>query len=273
MTIDPRLAERRRVVAEDRAKRSVRRLLRFLGLVGVVALVVWFAFSPYMSASTVAVEGASMAAVDTILAEEAVVVGRPLILIRPGMVAEALKADPWVADATVQRIWPDRVEVAVVERVPRAWVETADGWARRDEYGVALPSAAEPDRTLGWIRLPRTGDDAATGSNAVVGSVEFLMALPEETARHATIRTEDGELWATVDGWEVRLGRADEMREKALSLVTLLQQDLDEGSLIVLIAPTHPSVLPPSSSDSDEATNGGDGASADEESPESEEQG
>src|SRR5690554_7733477 len=87
--MDPRLAERRKEVAEERAKRTVRRLLRFLSFGGFVALVVWFMLSPYMSARSVVVEGVDRAAVEEILAAHSVVPGRPLILIRPGAVAAA----------------------------------------------------------------------------------------------------------------------------------------------------------------------------------------
>lgn len=256
MSIDPRLAERRKVVAEDRAKRTLRRLLKFLSLVGMAGLVVWFLLSPYLSAAVVDVQGASMAEVEAILAEHSVVVGRPLILIKPGRVVEALEEDPWVAHATVNRDWPNRVTVTVGERAPRAWVETAEGWARHDEEGVAVPSSTEPDKSLGWIHLPGISRDAGPGSPVLRGSIEFLMSLPEELAQNTAIRVEADELWAVVDGWQVRLGRADEMREKALSLVTLLETNLDQGAMIVLIAPTHPSVLPPPGADPDAGEDG-----------------
>ncbi|HEX6947231.1 MAG TPA: FtsQ-type POTRA domain-containing protein [Acidimicrobiia bacterium] len=261
MTMDPRLAERRKEVAEERAKRTVRRLLRFLSAIGLAGLVVWFLLSPYMSAREVVVEGAAMAAVKGILSEHSVVPGRPLVLIRPGSVEHALEQDPWVADAEVDLVWPDDVVVRITERVPRAWVETVDGWTRRDEDAVALPSEPEPDETLGRVRLADMDPESEEDRAVITGAIEFLMTLPQEMAVSSQVRWQDDELWANVDGWEVRLGRADEMRQKALSLVTLLEQEeLAEGSLIVLIAPTHPSVLPPDSP-AEEEESGEDGES------------
>jgi hypothetical protein len=55
----------------------------------------------------------------------------------------------------------------------------------------------------------------------------------------------NGELWATVSGYEVRLGRAVEMDAKARSLTALLAQKPHRGSILILIAPAHPAVTPP----------------------------
>jgi hypothetical protein len=55
----------------------------------------------------------------------------------------------------------------------------------------------------------------------------------------------DGELWAEVAGFQVRLGRAVEMRAKALSLAALIREQPAPGSILTLIAPTHPAVTPP----------------------------
>jgi cell division protein FtsQ len=246
VSIDPRLAERRQQVAEDHAKRNVRRTLRFLALVGFGGLVVWFTLSPYLSVATVVIEGARESDTAGILAAHSVEPGTPMILLRIGQVTEALEADPWVVAATVSLRWPDEVTVEVVERTPRAWVETSGGWTRRAEDGVAVPSPSSPDNSMGWIRLPRVLEEDAADSDLILGSIEFLVNLPPELARLTAVRFEDGELWAVVDGYQVRLGRAIEMREKALSLATLLGQDIPKTAIIVMIAPTHPSYLPAS---------------------------
>lgn len=259
MSIDPRLVERRRVVAEDRAKRTVWKLLRFLAVVGVLALAVWFMLSPYMSVSQLEIEGVASSDTSAILASESLVPGRPLILVSTSGIEQALEADPWIADADVSRHWPDRVTVSVVERLPRAWVETADGWTRRAEDGEAVPSPSEPDNTLGWVRLPDLAAGEAAGREEVLGGVDFLMSLPEELARATSLRMEGTEMWGVVDGWQVRLGRPVDMTAKALSLVALLQQGIEPGSVIVLIAPTHPSVDTPGDGTGDEAPEEGEG--------------
>lgn len=248
MSIDPRLAERRVEVAEERAKRNVWRLLRFFLLLAIGGGVVWFVLSPWMSIARVTTTGVLMSDTERILREHGIAVGTPMILVRTGPVVEELLTDPWIRDASVTLKWPTHVSVEVEERVPRAWVETATGWARRSEDGFALPGPARDD-SLGSISLPDLPDEEAPDSEALLGSIEFLMALPEDVAKGTTIRFQDGELWANVEGFEVRLGRGVRMREKAISVMALLNEGLAEGTVIVMVAPENPAIEPPPGGD------------------------
>jgi cell division protein FtsQ len=243
MTIDPRLADRRREVAEHKANTNLRRLLAFLGAVLALGGALWFMLSPFVSVSRIRVAGVTQSATEAILTESGVSQGRPLILIRAGEVEAAIESDPWVVSADVDLQWPNDVVVRVVERVPRAWVETAGGWSRRAEDGGAVPGPAEPDNSLGWVRLP-TVADADAADSMVLGAIEFVAALPPEVARLTAVRLEAGELWAVVDGYQVRLGRDTQMSEKAVSLMTLLGEAPPKSSILVLVAPSHPAELP-----------------------------
>lgn len=245
MSIDPRLLERRHVVAEDRARRNVGRLLRFLVVLAILGAGAWLMLSPIMSVSEVTVAGVTSSRTNEVLAENSLVVGTPMILIRTGSAVAEIEADPWVSGASVRLEWPNRVVVKVEERVPTAWVQTDAGWSRRSIDGVALPSGVEPDETLGWARLSPIGDLDAADSPVVLGAIEFIHSLPGELTTDVIVRVEDnGELWAVVAGYQVRLGRPVEMKEKALSLVALLEVDPPRGAVLTLIAPTHPAVTP-----------------------------
>ena len=243
MSIEPRLVERRRVVAESKAKRNVARLLKFLAFAAVVAAVVWVFLSPWLSVGEVETIGVTVSGTNTILADQGVVAGTPMIMIRAGSTEQALLQDPWVAEADVQVRWPNRVRVTVVERVPVAWTETGGGWTRRALDGVALPSAPAPDDELPKIELPEITEEAAPTASVLIGALEFVANLPSRHQAGTVVTTSEGELWATVDGFQVRLGRPVEMREKALSLDALLQENLAEGSVLVMVAPTNPAVM------------------------------
>lgn len=259
MTIDPRLAERRAEVAEDRARRNVGRLLRFLLAIALVGGLIWFALSPWMSVSEISVDGVEMSHTEDLLTAHRFIPGTPMVLLRPGPLEAQLREDPWVRQAEVVLNWPTHVQVTVEERVPRAWVQTAQGWSRRSEDGVAVPSNPSPDDTLGRILLPEIDDDP----DLIVGAIAFIHALPEALARGTTMRLEGGELWASVDGFEVRLGRAVEMREKAVSLLALFDRGLAEGTVVILVAPSHPATEdptpPPADPDDDSDGDGGEG--------------
>ncbi|TDI37162.1 MAG: FtsQ-type POTRA domain-containing protein [Acidobacteria bacterium] len=245
MTMDPRLLERRQAVAEDSARRNVGLLLKFLVTVIMAGILVWLAFSPWLSVSQVRTAGIVTSNANEILAANRVVAGRPMIMLRPEAVERALELDPWIRRARVHLEWPDEVIVRVDERVPVAWFQTAGGWARRDIEGVAVPGPNSPDDTMPWIRLPALDDVDAESSVFVLGAAEFVASLPDSKHFGITMRVEGGEMWAVVDGYQVRLGRPVEMGAKALSLIVLLREPLAENSILVLIAPTHPAVKPP----------------------------
>jgi hypothetical protein len=159
-----------------------------------------------------------------------------------------------VADADVEVRWPNRVLVTVTEREPVAWARTAGGWSRRALDGVALPSASEPDDDMARIDLPDLSEDLATSSKELLGALQFVSALPARHHAGTLVTIQDGELWASVAGYQVRLGRPVEMGEKARSLNALLDQDVPEGSLLVLVAPTNPSYMAPTPTERDSTT-------------------
>lgn len=245
MTIDPRLAERRKTVAEDKAKQNIGRLLKFLAAVVVVGSLVWLVFSPWLSVNQVDTTGITVSSGHTVLAERGVVAGTPMIWINESRTEAALLEDPWIQSADVDKHWPDRVTVAVVERTPVAWTNTESGWTRRAIDGVALPSAPEPDEGMARVDMPGLADAAAETAPDLLGALEFIEALPTDLRERTVVTAHEDELWATVVGYQVRLGRGVEMREKALTLDALLEQPIPEGSVLVLIAPTNPSVMTP----------------------------
>jgi cell division protein FtsQ len=248
VSIDPRLAERRRVVAEDRARHKISRLLKWFLIVAVIGSVVWLALSPALSVGQVTAVGIVQSSTHGVLAEQGVRAGTPMILIGPSRVEAALEEDPWVATANVVLHWPDTVIVEIEERTPVAWVETQGGWVRRASDGVALPSSPAPDDTLARVHLPEVTEEEAASHADVLGAVEFVAALPEELRLSALLTTEaNGEIWAEVAGYQVRLGRPIEMTAKALSLTALLRESPDPESTLTLIAPTHPAVTPATS--------------------------
>ncbi len=245
MSIDPRLMERRKTVAENNAKRSIGRLLRFLLLLVAAGSLVWLMFSPWLSVSQVTTRGVEQSTTHAVLVDHRVTAGTPMILISAPAVEGSLLRDPWVAEAEVMLHWPNQVTVDIVERVPVAWTRGGDGWTRRAIDGVALPSAEQPDDELARIDMPGVGDDEATDSLDLLGALEFVAAL--DTSHHpgTVVTYHEGEIWATVTGYQVRLGRADAMAEKALSLGALLDEEIPEGSTLVLLAPTNPAVMTP----------------------------
>lgn len=242
--MDERLAERRRRVAEDRARSNLGRLVRLLMVVAMVGLGVWFVQSPFLSVSEISISGAHQVDAEAILARSGVVADRPMLLLDVSGAEAALEEEPWVEEAGVRRDWPTRVEVEVVERLPAANLELGGGWWLVASDGTLLESVESSRPGLGIASFTDLDPDTAGDSLMVAGAVSFLSALP---SRYREARVEEGPegLEATVAGFAVRLGRPFDMGEKAAVTSAMLDDGLEAGSVLTVVAPASPAVLPP----------------------------
>ncbi len=246
LDMDPRLVERRKEVREQSARGAIRKLLWLLASAAVVGAALWLVQSPFLSISQLVVHGAKAARVASILSEEGVALGRPLLTVRPGRVEAALEADPWISQASVSLVFPDTVEIDVREREAAAWlVGTPGGLVASD--GVVLTEGGTRSQTDHVIDLDT--DLGAPGElhpdPRVMGAVTFLSGLGARAPSPVTVTEQAGELWADLGSVRARLGRPTGMEAKAAALLATLEAGVGEGSIIVLIAPTRPSVIEP----------------------------
>lgn len=263
--IDPRLADRRRRVAEDRARGNLSRLLWILVVLAVGAAVVWVLQSPFLSVSEIVVRGAVETDPRAILAEHDVVEGRPMILVDTDGPQEDLSADPWIHDVTVAREWPTTVAVSIDERAPAAVVRFSDGDHLVAADGVVLEPAVSAG-SLPVAYLPHLSAADGDDDLETAGAVGFLAALPPDRRHTAEVSSGPDGLVATVSGYEIRLGRPFDMEDKAVVTSELLEAGVEEGSIITVVAPASPAVLAPGAdtqaeTGSEDAAEGdGDGA-------------
>jgi len=241
--VDPRLAERRRAVAEGNARKRLRRILWTLVVVTVAGAFGWLAQSPWFSIAHIAVSGVSGSETARILESAGVIEGTPLVAVSPQRVEELLEGDPWVVEATVRRVIPDAIEVVVNERVPVAWVQTGTRWAVIAEDSTVLRYDSEPGGPSMVFDIVVPGSEGRFDDLRVTGGVAFFSGLPTETRRQVSLAEQNGEIWADVAGLAVRLGLPTEMEEKAAALVAILEEGLSPGSTVNLVAPTRPAVV------------------------------
>ena len=237
--VDPRLARRRRTVAEGNARRRLRRIFWSLVAIAAVAAIGWVLQSPWFSISHIAVSGVAGSNTHQILEEAGVVEGTPLIAVGPRRVENLLEADPWVIDATVRRGIPDAIEVVVYERTPLAWVQVGTEWAVLADDGTVLryDSEAAGPRMVFELTSDRLADER------VKGGIVFLAGLPTAIRNQVSLAEHDGELWGDVAGLIVRLGLPTDMAEKAAALQAVLEEGVAPGSVVNLVAPARPAVV------------------------------
>jgi hypothetical protein len=245
--MDPRMAARRKAVQESHARRNLTRLFVLLGVVAVLAAVVWAFRSPMLAVSTFDVSGATRIDVAAVLGDVGVVEGMPLMDVDVELARTRLEAEPWVESALVGRRWPNALEVGVVERVPVGWVLTADGWAWVAADGVVVESATEPQAGVPALVAPDRTSASLAGDGAVIGMLEFMEALRPDLAETAVIRAVGSGFEGVIGGYQVRLGMGEQGRAKAAAVAAVIDRAPEAGSIITVIAPGQPAVLPPGS--------------------------
>lgn len=247
--MDPRLADRRRRVAEDRARSNVTRLIRFLVVLAPLAALVWFIQSPFLSVAEIQVNGANQVDVGSVLATHGVVEGRAMISLDLSAPERVLAANPWVSEVSLSRDWPRTVRVEVVERTPAVNGRFSNGWSLLAADAVILERVDAPRADLPSAEFDGVAARDATDSLEVAGAVEFLSTLPTSLGRGALVRRGTDGLEGIVAGFTVRLGGPFEMSSKAAVTAALIETELEEGSILTVVAPASPAVLPPGAGD------------------------
>lgn len=117
--------------------------------------------------------------------------GRSVYLLPMSDRRATLRAVDWVKDASIVRIWPNRVIVRVVERTPVAFVTLAPSrFALIDEDGVILPPATDrfPVPVLAGVR---SSDPPSVRRDRVRRMLRLTHELGDSTAKISEIDVSD----------------------------------------------------------------------------------
>ena len=248
MTVmDPRLAERRKSVSEDRARKRLRWILIVIAVISLVIGTLWLVRSPILSIRQVDVVGAEVSDPRGVVRALGMDIGSPTIDVSGDAIAEGILEDPWVESATVLVKWPGSVSIEVTERTPVAPVLAGEQWVLVSRDGGVIATVGNPSGGDALVAIDQGA--IAPGSlitdAMVLGALEFIEYLPIERRSAMRVRTEAEGLIAEVQGHRVRLGRPVDMAQKAAVLDALLDSELPEGVTIDLIAPLRPGVANP----------------------------
>jgi cell division protein FtsQ len=243
-TMEPRVAERRRGVSEDKARRRLRWILGIIGLIAAVGFGFWIVRSPVLSISSITVSGAELSNPQTVIDEMGVIVGVPTIDVDRNAIGRAIESDPWIDTVEVSVQWPGTVSITVMEHRALAPARAGDGWVMLSHKSTVLEPVDGPrdGEFVVDIDTSRTPMGQPVASPMVIGALAFGSALRADLAGDTVMSVDDGGLVATVGGHLVRLGRPIDLEDKAVVLAALLDTELEAGAEINLIAPTRPAV-------------------------------
>lgn len=130
---------------------------------------------------------ASRAALESVFAED---IGRSVYLAPLEDRLASLRTVDWVRDASVARVWPNRLMVHIVEREPVAFVRLASRVGLIDAQGVILPPSQD------WFDLPMLAgvsprDSLVERRQAVERMLALTSALGEAAAEISEIDVSD----------------------------------------------------------------------------------
>lgn len=220
------IAKRKRAEREERLELQ-RRAVRFRLVVAVVVLVavIGGGLALYRSQAfavrKLRVSGTSHLTMARVVALARVPGDTTLLRLPSAEIAQRLEKEPWIAEAKVRRVFPDTVQIDVVERRPVAAVDARQElWLVDAQRYVVEKGAADASLTVPVIRdvegfKPKAGEQSpsATLGNAlaVISGVSPEM---RKMVRAVTAPSVDETALLTNEGIEILVGPARELQKK-----------------------------------------------------------
>jgi cell division protein FtsQ len=242
--MDPRVAERRKTVSEDRARSRLKWILLLIALVATVLGSLWLVRSPVLSIRQVDVTGAQFSDPRAVVRALGMDIGTATIDIDSDVIARSILEDPWVASATVDVVWPGSIIIEVTERTPVAPVLAGGLWMLVASDGGVIKSILDPGSESALVAIDQGFLDPGDviSDPLTLGALEFIENLGNESRSGARIQSDGEGVTAEIAGHAVRLGRPVDMAKKARVLEALLETGIEPGASIDLIAPLRPAV-------------------------------
>jgi len=97
------------------------------------------------SPSQIEIQGGRFVQPDAVVEKFSADMGRSVVRVPLAERRAALESIPWVEQADVQRVLPNRIRVEITERTPVAFLRTASDLSLVDSHGVILDRPAEAD--------------------------------------------------------------------------------------------------------------------------------
>jgi cell division protein FtsQ len=155
----------------------------------------YFLFSPGVmltSADQIVIEGNRFIPRDAVVEKFAADMAHSVVRVPLGERRKALETLPWVEQARVQRVLPNRIRVEITERTPVAFLRTANELSLVDSHGMILDRPVEGD-----FRFP------------VVGGIAESMPLDQREQRMTTYVQFMKEIELSQPGADDRISEVD----------------------------------------------------------------
>jgi cell division protein FtsQ len=130
----------------------------------------------------------------------------------PVAAREGLKKQPWIAEATVQKLYPDQIQIAIVEREAYALWQRGRKIAVIDDGGTVIVDYLDER----FRQLPLVvGDGAGAKAREILGSLDQFPAIRQDVAAAVLIAQ---------TRWNLRLKNGTDVRLPEGSLTAALKR-------------------------------------------------
>ncbi|HIY82477.1 MAG TPA: FtsQ-type POTRA domain-containing protein [Candidatus Rubneribacter avistercoris] len=260
-----RVGDLDRIERAQRAQRTYRRRLVRVGAAALVLLALAVGGVAVYFSSLFTIESVSVKGVEHLTAEDmqnmaGVPAGTTLLRVDAAGIRDNLLKNAWVQDVSVNRVFPDTLELAVTERTIEAVVEvpaenagTTNVWAIASD-GMWLMPIPDQDSEAGRRTSPKVYEDAASvlritdvpyGTKPEIGAyctdanvnnaLDIVSGMTTELAGRVTAvkATETESTTLTIkDGPDIVFGTADDIREKERVCLAIMEEHPDGVSYI-----------------------------------------
>ena len=245
---DPRIHERRVLVAREKGRRRRRLLTGVAVLVALAGGGLALVHSSLFGARHVEITGSAHVARPEVVAVAGLEGAPPLVDLSPAAIARRLERLPWVETASVSLSWPTTVRIAIVPRTPVAALRAGAGWAVVDPTGRVLEDVASRPSSLpvvstGGAAVPPPGDSLPP---SVAALARVAAVMPESMVPEVSAVTlgRGGIVLQLANRMRALLGNTSLLQDKFVALKTVLvRADLSGISVIDLRVPSAPVLL------------------------------
>ena len=162
-----RIGDIERTKRNARVKRRYRRYLVFLGIIAALVSALAIGGVAIYNSSLFTIEEVSIQGVEHLTTEEmqalaGVPVGTTLLRVDAAGIKNSLLRDAWVEDVSVNRIFPNKLEISVTERTVAAIVEVPTQDAKSTQAWAIASDGM-------WLMpIPKAGTEAASRTSSTI---------------------------------------------------------------------------------------------------------
>lgn len=211
------------------SRRVIEKGVMFCGLVlmGCILATLYY----WLLIQRIEVEGNTTIPRADVLSQAGINVGEHILLVNTGEARARLLENPLIQDATIQRVYPDKLRIIIQEREPIAAIVGGGSYAIIDAEGYVISIEKSPGDLLevygmgstGFQINQRLGESGDFYSNILLSVIEALSQAGIAEDMQSLDMTQPLSVnLESKDGYTIHLGQTDDLQGKLANLPTIM---------------------------------------------------